>query len=206
MSALSAGTAAFASIVGLIGQFLNERRTGTAQDYEEFKSWLAENRHEDIIRLLEQNAATVTNIKALLTQDRATLLQRFDQLDHHLAVIAQMVQGLGGIAQAIRPEVRISRHALAFLREIDRSGSSAVLEMGGMGGRKLFTMDTEKGLTGVIRYGDERFFEDDVHQLITAELLRLAHDKQGNRILHLTRQAVALVESSGTKQGCSRAV
>lgn len=191
------GSTAFASIVGLIGQFVSGRESRAAHSYDEFRTWLADTRHDDVIRLLEQNGATAIGIKAILAQDRATLLQRFDQLDYQLTIIASLVGGFAELAHAVRPTVQLSRAALTFLRDFDRSGRGQIMEFNVQSGRKLMAIDPQKVVQRAeIAYHDERFFEDDVRQLVDAGLLRVSHAKTGHRIFHFTRQAAELVRSS----------
>lgn len=195
MDLLSTRTTGFATVVGLIGQFLDGRRDRATQDYEQFKAWLAENRHEEIIKLLEQNVATTVGIKALLTRDRAFLTECLVRLDRNLAAIASDMQGFAAVAEAMRPEARLSADALSFLRDFDRSGAPQVIEFNAANGRFLVPVG---GISGAkIEHGDPRFFEDDVRQLLEAGLLRLGQGPNGTRAFFLTRQASALVRSLG---------
>lgn len=193
MDVLSTGTTGFATVVGLIGQFVDGRRNAATQDYEQFKAWLAENRHEEIIQLLEQNATTVVSIKALLAQDRAFLIEYLLRLDRNLAALASMVQGFAEVAEAIRPEARLSEDALSFLRDFDRSGASEVIELIAQTGRFLRSFGGTSTVN--LEFGNSRFFEDDLRQLLELGLLRLGEGPHGTRVFLLTRRASALVRS-----------
>lgn len=181
----------FVAIVQLIAEFMNQQRAGTTQSYEEFTAWLADNRHDELLRLLEQNATTSTSIKALLSQNRATVLERFDRLDRILATIARNTEGFRELAAAVRPEARLSEHAIDFLRAFERSGSGEIMEFVVTTGRML--LPTEGGPQ--IDYGDWRFFEDDMLTLVEAGLLRLKYNPDGKRVFILTRQALDFLGS-----------
>lgn len=70
----------FATIVGLAADFVSQRRAEEDASLEEFKAWLADQRHSDIVRLLESNTATSVGIKALLHESHSEILSRLEQL------------------------------------------------------------------------------------------------------------------------------
>lgn len=195
---------ALISIVSLLADFANERRADAAQTYEEFRSWLSDNRHDEIIKLLEQNAKSVTSIKLLLSSDRQALLDRLERIDRSLAIVAGGIAGFAELAAAVRPSAKLSPDALNFLRDIERSGSGRVLE-----GRLLpaalpefVPLDTYTRSNVQIKYtGDIRFYEGDIAVLLETELLRLTHNDSGRRIFIMTRQAADLVRAEDVRQG-----
>ena len=83
------GATSFAAIISLLADFTNQRQHRSDQDYDDFMSWLTENRHSEIVTLLQQNFATVVSVKALLSQDRDELRRR---LDHRWCAI-RLVRG-----------------------------------------------------------------------------------------------------------------
>jgi diguanylate cyclase (GGDEF)-like protein len=74
----------YLSIVSLLAEFLSARRATAAKSYEEFHAWLAENRHGDLVRLLEQNLNTATSIKALLGHRDAEILASLERIEGFL--------------------------------------------------------------------------------------------------------------------------
>jgi hypothetical protein len=193
---------AFISFVNLLADFTNERRAQTAHTYEEFRAWLEENRHDDVITLLQQSAATATSIKALLTLDRQALHERFDRIDRSLAIIAGGVDGFAQLAGAVRPLAKLSQDALNFLRDIERSGSGRVLETRLVATQlpELVPLDTYTRSNVEIKYrGDARFYEDDIGILLETGLLRLRHDDKGRRIFIMTREASDFVRAGDAK-------
>jgi hypothetical protein len=193
---------AFITFVSLLADFTNERRARTAHTYEEFRVWLEENRHEDVITLLQQNAATVTSIKALLALDRHAFHERFEHIDRSLAIIAGSFDGFAQLAGAVRPLAKLSQDALNFLRDIERSGSGRVLEtrLSATQLPELVPLDTYTRSDVEIKYrGDARFYEDDIGILLETGLLRLKHGDKGRRIFIMTREASDFVRADDAK-------
>lgn len=66
--------------MSLAANFVSERRSENDANIEEFKAWLADQRHDDIIKLLESNTATTVGIKALLHESRSDIISHLEQL------------------------------------------------------------------------------------------------------------------------------
>jgi hypothetical protein len=193
MDLVTASTS-FASLVGLITQFAEQRRDASGRSYEEFKAWLAEHRHEEVIKLLEQNGSSIIAIRAVLSQDRKELLERLANMDRSLASLAYGAGFEELAAAVVRPGARVSDQAIAFLRSFEKSGSGRALEVITMQGRDLVPMDRTPGVARAgIEYGDWRFFEDDMATLIEIGLLRLTYNSQNKRVFVLTRRAVDFI-------------
>jgi hypothetical protein len=182
----------FATVVGLLADFSSLRLAKSDKDYSDFLSWLSENRHEDIVRLLELNGATATSIKALLHQDRALLIQKLDQLDKSLATIASSIDGLQPLAEAVRPGARLSPQALRILREFDASGAGKALETRTLSGRSLMLFE---GADGLIKFDDPRFADDDLNTLVEIGLLRLDYNSNGKKVYIFTRLAADVLKT-----------
>ena len=70
----------FATIVSLAAEFVSQRRAKGDASIEEFKEWLALQRHAEAIKLLESNAATTVGVKALLHESHSQIISRLDYL------------------------------------------------------------------------------------------------------------------------------
>jgi hypothetical protein len=64
---------AFVTIVGLLADYVSERRSGKAASQQDFGAWLAENRHGEILRIIQQNQTTSLSIKALLNEGHGAI-------------------------------------------------------------------------------------------------------------------------------------
>ncbi len=192
MDLLSLGSTSLASIVGLVTQFAAERRHAATLTAEEFTAWLAQNRHEEVVRLLEQNANSLIAVRILLSQDRADLFKKLAAIDRRLAIIAGSIEGFAQVASAIHPYARISNDAKKFLRDFEMSGGSKAIEFPTTQEHIILVSDAT-GNKGELR-GGWRFFDDDISLMVEAGLLKLSRDG-GRRILFLTRDGADFANS-----------
>jgi hypothetical protein len=181
----------FATIVGLLSEFVSHRRADTTATHEEFLAWLAEGRHEEVISLLRTTSAATIGTKALLNETREVLLSRLGVLDRALAQYAGAVQGFGALARAIAPTSVLSEQCVSILRQIDASGASKVLELALDEGLALMYLDGN--IQGALEIADSRFLEDDLRTLTALGLLRPDVNASGGRFFHFTRSAASLV-------------
>jgi len=102
MEPLSTATT-FATIVGLLGNFVAERRGKATATYEEFTEWLLRSNHQDLVNLISQSDRTLISVKALLNLQQEELVTRLQSLDESLAHIATGFDELRDLALAIYP-------------------------------------------------------------------------------------------------------
>ena len=191
MEPLTTATA-LASVLSLIGQFRAERGAENKQDTEEFMSWLHENRHDEIIQLLELNAKTATSIKALLAINHDELVSRLETIDKALALYASRIPEFSDLADVLRPNNKLSDQAISILKQLNDSGGSKLLEAH-MGG--VIILQVLNGNGGKVVADDERFLEDDLKTLVEFDLLRHDVNSKGNNLYLLTRGASEYVAS-----------
>ena len=111
------GTAAFATIVGLLCNYKSER-SGTGLD--EFMRWLEEKHHEASIR---SNEALELNLSALLNVRHEDLVERLQRIDLLISSVAGKLDSFSGIAQAIHRESVLSDQAISILTQLVDSGA-----------------------------------------------------------------------------------
>ncbi|WP_440221764.1 hypothetical protein ACQQ2N_11745 [Dokdonella sp. MW10] len=70
-----------ATVVALIADFSSQRRSGKEASLEDFKAWLAEQRHHEIIKLLESNLVTIVSMKAVLNESHSRIVDLQRQLE-----------------------------------------------------------------------------------------------------------------------------
>jgi hypothetical protein len=182
-------SSAFASIVGLIAEFSGQRKEASGRSYEEFKAWLAEHRHDEIIQLLEQNGDSIIAIRVLLAQDRKHLGALLASIDRKLSALVGSVAGFAELAAAICPGVQLPAESVDFLRWFEKSGSARAMEISSMDAHNIMPLDAAAGARENFEVSDWRFFEDDIATLVGADLLGLTHNSQGYRVFILTRAA-----------------
>jgi len=185
---------AFSTIVGLIASFKSENRAQANDEYNDFLEWLGEKRHDEIISLLNINTKASISIKALLNQDRATLLDKLEAIDKMLATISSQIGGFSELAHAIKPGFELSDQAMEILRQMENGQSSAFLKVTFLSGETV--MQAFDGRTGEINYNEPRFLEDDLNTLVATGMLMKSHNKNGDSVYRITRQASKLVNLS----------
>lgn len=179
------GATAFATIVGLIGNFRTERAAG---DLPEFIAWLKDKRYEDLADRMAADDKLVGQIAVLLSINRDELIRKLEKLDVALASVAANVEGFGALARVIYPQAELSPQALSVLRQLISSGAKLFME------KKLSGEPNEyfllEGAHGTIAYEEPRFIEDDLETLVNLGLLRLEFGSRGSRRFFITREAL----------------
>ena len=201
MDPLSTATI-FATVVSLIADYKAHHSDTDAANFSEFAKWLAENRHDEILQLLNQNANTSISIKALLVRDKDWLAERFQVLDQNLAVLAGSIDGIADLAAALRPTSALSPQAASILDQFEDSGASKAVEIILLSGGPDYKF--LGGKRGDLKYDDARFIEDDLAMLVDSGLLRQSDNHIGERLFLYTRTAsqyVAERRSRGVGSG-----
>jgi hypothetical protein len=183
---------AFASVVGLLHDFVAARREGERATVEDFRIWLAEHQHAELANAIAQNSQTLISIKALLALDHADLAARFDRVDRAIVAIAGSIDGFGALAAALRPQAVLSAQALDLLRAYQRSGASKGMELRSLSGpRRFMLLDSQND--GQFEIVDPQFFSDDLATLVELGLLRLSSNSRGEPVYTFTRAAAIVV-------------
>ena len=183
----------FATIVSLMADFVAHREASEGKDFDSFMAWLAEQRHDEVITLLNSNATTTVSVKAILNESRETILDRLSSLDETLATIASGIDQYRNIAQAAYPTSALSPQAISILEQFYDSGATAILETKYYAGTIVLAVIDGPG-NGQIEYTDSRFIQDDLEALVGLGLLTLDFNGQGQRMFKFKRTAAAFVE------------
>lgn len=183
----------FATIVSLMADFVAHRGADEGKDFDSFMAWLAEQRHGEVIALLESNATTTVSVKAILNDSREAILDRLGSLDKTLATITSGIDQYRGIAQVAYPSSDLSPQAISVLEQFYDSGATAVLEAKILAGTILLMVIDGLG-NGQIEFTDPRFIQDDLETLVGLGFLALDFNRQGQRIFKFKRTAAAFVE------------
>lgn len=184
----------FATIVSLIADFVSHRSQRSADDYAQFIEWLCENRHDELVKLLGENARTSTSIKALLSEDRAELTLRLDHLDSMLARLASGFDEFAALAREIRPEVTLSSQALRILREFSNARAAKALAVDLDNQRALIFFDGPGGAQKQLVLDEPQFADDDIRSLIEWRFLHVpSYNSSGKPIYGITRVAAEFI-------------
>lgn len=185
---------AFASVVGLLGQFQASRGTKGQADFNEFLQWLVDSNHSEVKSLIESNTKTTIGIKALLNQNHDILMQKLDAMDSALSAFGSLLPGFSDISNGLYPQGgQLSKQAKEILSQFQSSGASKVLELRTHSGVNLLYLD---GASGAMEISDARFLEDDLKTMVELGLLRHDVNKSNQNLYIFTRAASDLVESA----------
>ena len=188
MDPLTAATS-FATVIGLLCNFRQERGAAETATDADFLTWLEKHNHQDIKKLIEQNAALQTGIAKLLRADHKVMLEKLDSISGLLATLLSRVPDFRDVAVTMVPKAELSDQAVSILRQLAQSNSAFFFSMKWIGG---FQLQLEQG--GRIEFSDQRFLNDDLDQLVHNGLLSLTYSGDGkNEIYGITRNGARLI-------------
>lgn len=152
----------FATIVGLLSDFVANRNSATAPEIHEFVSWLTIHGHSDIKNQIEASHVSIVSIKAALKENHETLLTRLSNIDRSLVVLCANQGPLGDLARAFRPDATLSHQAISVLVQFEKAGSGFAFEIESLDATDLAFGD----VGGNFRIEDPRFYQDDMETLV----------------------------------------
>jgi len=193
MEPLTAATS-FATIIGLISNFIAERRNSENVDINDFLAWVSDHGFDDLRGQIEANQKTTVSIKALLTENSEVVLERLNTLDNVLASVASEVQGVKELAIATVPNISISEQSVSLLRQLEEKEASGFFELKVYGGSVFEAFEG-----GQLEYSEPRFVEDDLNTLVKLGFLRHEVSAKGTSRYGFTRAASTYVKLLGEK-------
>lgn len=107
-------SASFATIVGLLSDFVSHRKDRQSLEMADFAEWLRLHGHGEIMQAIESNHVTAISIKAVLSEDREILHGRLKNIEHNLAILCAKQGPFGDVAESLYP--RIPSNLLEHLR------------------------------------------------------------------------------------------
>lgn len=190
MEPLSLATT-FATIVGLICNFKQERKDIKEASRQQFIDWLQEHRHEEIEKYIRENSALSQSIDSLLRQNHDQLIKKLNYVEDMVSSLLSRVEGFDNIVQAINPDFNLSDQAIDILRQLVNSGANDF--------RKLFEVGRPEPMFqlshgGKLKITESRFVNDDLNTLVKLDLLNLSYISQGDEVYAITRKAQKLID------------
>ena len=180
----------FATIVGLICNFKQERRENNALNREAFLSWLEDHKHQDLKEFIINSHEVAVEIDILIMADTKTIISKLQQIDSVLVTILGRIDGLQGFAHAMRPDDGLSDQAISILRQLVNSTSKDFVRIQYLGG-VMFSLT--RG--GAVEIAEQRFVDDDLKVLTGLGLLNYRAGSNGSDFFGITREAVKLIEA-----------
>lgn len=170
-----------AQIIGLVVEFLQERREQTKATIDEYKEWLRRKEHGQVLDALERNQGLVDALADLLAEGQAEIRDRLQRIDNVLSQVVKHVQGWERIARAINCRGELSEQSLDVLRQFNARGASRLIEAGSIrSGEKeyMFADGDRKTGDNLLRVSESRFIEADLATLVDLGLLLLDYTPQ----------------------------
>ncbi len=180
---------AFATIVGLLGQFSAERSFKGQLEFNDFLEWLVKANHTEVKKRIEENTVATLQIQELLRQDHKKFQDQLHKLNDAITAYASGIAGFDKLADSINPNSVLSKQAISILHQIQKSGATKIMEIRMHGGTDYIYAETDGGL----EIEEERFVEDDLKTLVEKGLLRHEFNSKGENIYVFTRAASRLV-------------
>ncbi|QWV96091.1 hypothetical protein KP005_11940 [Geomonas nitrogeniifigens] len=197
MDAMTASTT-FATIVGLVCNYMGEVRSEAPDRYGDFMESLREH-HDNIRRSIDANSALSNALQTLLSQRTDLLMQKLRNLDSVLAGVAANLKDFGPLSVAIHSEEVIGPETLDILVQFYDSGDGRFLELRGYGHGGAIFLPLDSGAEQMAF--EYRFLEADLRKLCDLGFLELSHNSKGERIFILTRQSERYVKAM--RESCS---
>jgi hypothetical protein len=179
----------FATIVGLVGLFKQERRADKDQGKDAFLNWLTEHNHREIKELIIHSRDLSTGIETALRENHEIILAKLNDIDEILASLFSHIQGISGISIALHPNAELSDQAVSILRQLVDSTATEFIEH--RRGDGFITLHLNPG--GQIETTQPRFLHNDLDALVQLNLLTLRIGSKGSRIFGITRNAEKLM-------------
>lgn len=178
-------TGGIATIVGLIINFIGEKRNAEQQSYEEFLLWLEHKHYKEIKKGIEESQQLSFQIKSIIGMKHAELLSKLNLIEGMLVDICSNVSGFSGLSLTINPERTLSDQAISILRQIEDNESDGVMEWKSHASFSLIGRDKSYSIS----IAEPRFIQDDLDKLCKFNFMKLDYSSQGNRIFYITRVA-----------------
>ena len=192
-----AAASTFATLVGLLRIFRQERGGHKTLDHQEFVEWLQHHRHEDLKSLIVNTATLRTEVDNILRSDHAQILQKLDQVSEILVGLMSRVGEFRGLALAVAPNSDLSDQALSILRQFANTGANCFYYLDHGGGQ--FSLGVRNG--GQFEVTEQRFLGDDLDKLVGLGLLMVELNPQGDPLYHITRNAVRFLKALDEERG-----
>lgn len=193
MSSLEAASY-FATLVGLICNWRDEREAQADDRFQDFISWLVNHKFENIRDRIFESDELQRQLNELLRQDYGRLGDRLDSISSAISSISDRIDTFGQVARAFRsPSDAISDQALAILKIFDQKQALRmyVTDRTRLGPECVFLPSG-----GSVRVGEPRFLEADISTLLRFGFIELVgHNSSGSPMYCMTRSGTSVAAS-----------
>jgi hypothetical protein len=182
---------AAATITQLIGLFRQEQGARKDLSHRQFVEWLEYHRHNEIKELITHTFHLSTQVDEILKQDHKLILARLDDVNRILLDILSRIEGLGGVATCLVPDIGLSESAVGILRLLAKSDA----------GLLILSPDDTQMFVDVSFYApaEPRFLHDDLNSLVAHGFLSSEYSGS-DPAYRITRRGAKFVELTQKKE------
>lgn len=121
-------SATFATIVGLICNWKNERAAQATDRYQDFMAWLVQHNFNDLNDRIFASEELQRDLSALLSQDISVISTKLDTIVGSLSAVADKIDTLSQLSRTLGADAEaLSEQALAILKAFDESESAYMI-------------------------------------------------------------------------------
>src|SRR4051812_10123040 len=165
---------AFATFVGLLCNFRQEKGAREALDHQKFVEWLAHHKHEDLKNLIVNQAALRTEVDNLLRSDMTQALHKMDEMSKILLSILGRLDEFKGLAAAAAPRAELSDQAVLILVQFSKSGADTLYHSNFGNGHWSLQLNNDVPIGAT----EPRFIKDDIIQMAAMDFLDVERNDQ----------------------------
>ena len=181
----------FATLVGLICNWRDERGREPTDKFQDFITWLTSHNFHALKERIFESDELQRQLNDLLRQDFGSLSTKLDTVSSAISAISDKIDSFGQVGRALRTATEsVSEQAIAILKVFDHFQAQRMI---------VFDFPPCLGfLPGgrSINVGEARFLETDVAALAGCGLIELVdHNGSGNPIYGLTRAGARVASS-----------
>lgn len=184
----------FATLVGLICNFRQEKGAREALDHQKFVEWLEYHRHEEIKNTIVGQAALQAEVDKLLRSDMAQMLQKMNELSGIMVAMMGRLDEFKSFAAVAAPKAELSEQAIIILCIFAKSNSERLWYSNDWNGN--WSLMPDRAETSISVY-EPRFIRDDLIQLEAMGFLEVKPNGRNGLVCQLTRSGSRFVQALG---------
>jgi hypothetical protein len=179
---VAASTAFFATLVGLICNWKQERGAAAGDRKLDFLTWLESHNFNELKRQILESSEVQRELTQLLQQDSAQLADKLDLVLRVVAGISEKMEGFSALSRALGVSGSLSPQALDILKVFNRCRATGMIHLQQSRHLAFLPHGLYEGKL------DARFLADDLATLEEVGLVRTVRfNGSGDPVYGLTR-------------------
>jgi hypothetical protein len=181
-------SATFATIVGLICNWKNERAAQATDRYQDFMAWLVQHNFNELNERIYQSEELQRHLSKLLSQDLSVISTKLDTIVGSLSAVADKIDTLSQLSRTLGADTEaLSEQATRIIKLFDQLTAHRMIYSNHFH-QCIFDHRPES-------FEDKRFVLADIQALESLNFIRhVEHSNSGDPIYVITRQGSAFAE------------